>query len=294
MAQARGIGRIVHEPRPCARRRIEAVQSAPVRADPQHAGSGFADPADQIMARAVRIIRVVAEYREPVRVAVVSVQPVVGPDPQISRPCLVDRVDRVVAQARGIRVVVQVELETLRHRIVSIQSAVKGAEPDISVPVLADGENLVVAQAVRIVGIVADDPAPVSVVHVHAVFGADPDEAALILDDAFDDALRKPLFDGNLVEPDISAALGGAERRRGGGEQQNAGNGSGEAGSASGRRSVSMFHSRPSSGRSAPPTSSARASRSCRGSCRRAIRQPPPERPSRGAAGASSPAPRPF
>ena len=133
VGQAVRIARVALEMLAPPGRRIQAVQTAAMGADPHDPGIVYIDRSDSILAEARWILRVVQEARKCPALGIKQVETRVRTDPQPAAAVHVQNVDAVVAE-RGRIVRILAEMSELAGRDVqSIESRVARADPQRAV-----------------------------------------------------------------------------------------------------------------------------------------------------------------
>jgi len=109
----------------------------------------------------------------------------IGADPDLAAVVFDDGVDEFGEGIGGI------VYETIFCTVITVDAAAPGGDPEVSFPVFGECRYKVVAEAFGVAGVVLEDGEFVAIVAVEAVAGAEPHEAAAILEDAGDIALGK-------------------------------------------------------------------------------------------------------
>ena len=108
--------------------RIEPIEAA-LRADPEDTGAVFNNRPDDIMAQAVRIIRIVLVTRELPAFTIKFVEPSHRPHPDRPGPVFINSPYNIIAQAVRVVRVVLVPDESVLFPVILIEAAAPGTNP---------------------------------------------------------------------------------------------------------------------------------------------------------------------
>ncbi len=159
------------------------------------------DHAGVIAAEAVGVIGIVGVVSEAAGLAVEQVEPAAHRgDPQATARVLEDVGDQVVAEAIRAIGVMAIANEDAGARVVAVETAAPGADPELALGVFKEAEDRIVAEGRRIFGVIFEYGEAVAIVAVQAVLGADPQEAAFILQETQHRVLGEAVFEGEALE----------------------------------------------------------------------------------------------
>jgi len=179
---------------------VEQVQAVAVGAQPDILFAVDEYIADVVAAEAGGVSVAVGVLIAPVAIGQeVDDALVFGTDPEVAGIVFGQAGDDVTGEAGGAGVFSEGG-ELIRGAVVAVKSSATGADPDIAVVVFYDVGDKVVAEAAFVPRFVAVDGDLVTVVPVEAVAGAEPYEAATILEDVEHIVLGETVIDVQMFE----------------------------------------------------------------------------------------------
>jgi hypothetical protein len=163
--------------------RIEPIEAAPC-ADPEDTRSVLDNRQDDIIAQAVRVIRIVLVTRDLLAVTIKFIEPSHRTSPDRPGPVLINDPHGIVAQAVKIVRVVLVPDESILFQVILIETAAPGPKPQYAALVCDQSSDNIMPQAVGIVRIVAVHFYAGAVIPGQSVQCGKPHKAVVILGNA--------------------------------------------------------------------------------------------------------------